>query len=149
MTVASITQAEADRLLKMEKFPAINQEHKFPDFGGQLSIDLINQQEKEDFILNYTRGNIKLEKRNHLIRSRKIIVLARLDLDGPPHRNPDGEEIEPRHLHLYREGYADKWAFPVPDNVFSNLDDAYQTLEDFMRYCNIIEFPRIERSLFT
>lgn len=143
------SQADADRLFKMEKFAANDDKIPFLDFGGKLEINLINAAQKEEFILNYTRGHIKLEKRNHLIRGHDVIILARLDLDGPPHRNPDGEEIGPRHLHLYREGYADKWAFPIPDGVFKDLDDAFLTLEDFMRYCNVVKLPRIEKGLFS
>lgn len=149
MSSTSFNQEEVDRLLGMEKIPANNDNYQFPDFGGKLSIDLVNFAEKEEFVLNYTRGHINLEKRNHQLRGHKVIILARLDLDGPPHRNPDGQEIGPRHIHLYREGYADKWAFPVPDGIFHNLGDAYQTLQDFMRYCNVVQFPSIDRSLFT
>ncbi|KJU85379.1 prophage protein [Candidatus Magnetobacterium bavaricum] len=42
---------------------------------------------------------------------RKIILL-RLCFGGHPHRNPDDTEISSPHLHRYREGYADKWAYP-------------------------------------
>ena len=53
------------------------------------------------------------------------------------------------HLHLYREGFGDKWAFPVPPKHFSNLADPWLTLEDFMRFCNVTEPPFIRRGLFT
>jgi hypothetical protein len=76
-------------------------------------------------------------------------VLVRLDFGGAPHRNPDGEEIGSPHLHLYREGYGDKWAVPVPEDRFENLSDPWQTLEDFMRYCNVVQSPMIRRGLFT
>ncbi len=72
----------------------------------------------------------------------------RLDFGGAPHRNPDGEEVGSPHLHLYREGYGDKWACPVPPDHFSNLDDLWLTLQEFMRFCNIAEPPFIKRGLF-
>ena len=106
--MTDFTQREADRLLGMDKFSANDDNYQFPDFGGKLSIDLVNSAEKEEFVLNFTRRSINLQKRNHQVRGHKVIILARLDLDGPPHRNPNGQEIGPRHLHLYREGYADK-----------------------------------------
>ena len=53
------------------------------------------------------------------------------------------------HLHVYREGYGDKWAVPVPADRFGNLADVWQTLSDFMGYCNITQPPRIQRGLFT
>ena len=58
-------------------------------------------------------------------------------------------EIGARHLHLYREGYALKYAYEIPADKFKNLDDAFQTLFDFMEFCNIIRLPRIRRSLFS
>lgn len=77
-----------------------------------------------------------------------MVVLARLDF-GAPHRNPDDTEVGVPHLHLYREGFHDKWAHPVPDGMLSNPVDAWQCLLDFMRFCNVAEAPRITRGLFT
>ena len=70
-------------------------------------------------------------------------------LGGAPHRNSDGEEIPALHLHMYREGYGDKWAIPVPADRFTSTTDPWETLEEFMRFCNITQPPRIERGLFT
>ncbi|MDG6271690.1 DUF6978 family protein [Glaesserella parasuis] len=81
-------------------------------------------------------------------RARKAIVLVRLDIEGPPHRNPDGEEIICPHIHLYREGYGDKWAYPLPDELKSVLDRPYELLDKFMDYCHIIGKPMIQRELF-
>lgn len=145
-----LTQAEGDALLALEKVAIANDvDIDLPDLGGAIDISFVSQNRREEFVLNYTRNSIKLSKRNHHFRGRKVVGLARLDLDGPPHRNPDGQEVGARHLHLYKEGYALKWAFDVPADKFTNLNDAFQTLEDFMRFCNVVQFPRIRRSLFT
>jgi hypothetical protein len=77
-----------------------------------------------------------------------VVVLVRLDFGGSPHRNPDGEEIGSPHLHVYREGFGDKWAMPVPLDVFANLHDLARTLDDFMDYCHVVSRPAIERELF-
>ena len=82
-------------------------------------------------------------------RARQVVVLVRLDLGGAPHRNPDDEEILAPHLHMYREGYGDKWAISVPADRFTATPDLWVTLEDFMRFCNITQPPHIERGLFT
>jgi len=50
---------------------------------------------------------------------------------------------------LYREGYADKWAYSIPDGVFSNIADPWQVLQDFMSYCNIVRPPNFQRGLFS
>ena len=80
---------------------------------------------------------------------RKAIVLMRLDIDGPPHRNPDGEEIPCPHLHVYREGYADKWAHAAPAGSYPNTQDLFSTFLAFMKQCNIVDPPRVEKGLFS
>lgn len=145
-----LTQAEGDALLALEKIAVANEkEIDLPDFGGAIEFNFISKNRREEFVLNYTRHTINFSKRNHHFRCRKVVGLARLDLDGPTHRNPDDQEVGARHLHLYREGHGLKWAFEVPVDKFKNLDDAFQTLEDFMDFCNVVEAPRIRRSLFT
>ena len=78
-----------------------------------------------------------------------MVVLVRLDFGGAPHRNPDGKELACPHLHVYHEDYGDKWAMEIPKDKFPNLLALWQTLQDFMRYCSIIEPPFIQRGLFT
>jgi hypothetical protein len=78
-----------------------------------------------------------------------VIVLLRLDLDGPPHRNPDGVELPCPHLHVYREGYGDKWAMGAPVDRYPDTADLFSTCEAFMRDCNIIGPTRIEKGLFS
>lgn len=80
-------------------------------------------------------------------RARQVVVLVRLDLNGAPHRNPDESELPCPHLHLYREGFGDKWAIPAPIADFPNPTDLWQSLSDFMRYCHIVQPPYFERGL--
>lgn len=94
------------------------------------------------------RGRIDLLKVTQQNRARVVVVLIRLDLGGSTHRNPDGQEIPCSHLHIYREGFGDKWAIPVPVQQFRNIPDLWQTLEDFMVYCNITRPPNINKVLF-
>ncbi len=104
---------------------------------------------KEEFLLDMHRGSINLKKVTYQERVRKSIVLLRLDLGTAPHRNPNGEEIPPLHLHRYREGFGDKWAFPLPRDCFEDLNDLYQILKDFMKFCNIVKPPVIRRRIFS
>jgi hypothetical protein len=80
-------------------------------------------------------------------RARQVVVLVRLDLAGAPHCNPDGEELPCPHLHIYREGYGDRWARRVPASEFSNVEDLWQTLQDFMRYCKVAKPPNIQKGI--
>ena len=144
-----LTQAEADALFAMEKRRADDEHRTFPGLGGSVTAPLTSLDRRESFLLDVSRGRIDRAKLKYQTRSRVVVILARLDIAGPPHRNPDGEELPSPHLHLYRESFGDKWAFPVDANAFSDLSDAWKLLEDFQRYCNITEPPLIQRELFT
>jgi hypothetical protein len=75
-------------------------------------------------------------------------VLARLDFGGSPHRNPDDQEVPCPHLHVYRAGFGDKWAITVPADKFPHMGDLWQTLQDFMKFCNVVDPPAINQGLF-
>ena len=137
MSEIVIIQAEADELLAMQKIVDKKTQRNFMVADKKFEVSLTSVDKKEKFVINYTRGRIKLSKRNHHLRAKKIIGLARLDLNGAPHLNPDGKKIGVSHLHLYREGFALKWAFPIPEDKFRDTNDIEQTVEDFFVYCNI------------
>ena len=61
--------------------------------------------------------------------------------------NPDGEEVGSPHLHVYREGYGDKWAFPVPAGRFTDLGDRWRPFQDFLGFCKIVQPPNVRRGL--
>lgn len=149
MAEINLTQAEADSLIAMAKRRIDNTEWEYPGLGGGVSIPLISADRREQFVLDMRRGRIDLAKGTYQNRGRQVVVLVRLDFGGAAHRNPDGEEIASPHLHLYREGLGDKWAIPVPNDRFADLRDSWRTLEDFMRYCNVVEPPIIRRGLST
>jgi hypothetical protein len=148
MAEINLTQAEADSLFAMEKISTEAREWDMPDLGGGVSVPLISPDKKEQFVLDISKGRIDLKRQKYQNRAREVVVLARLDL-GSPHRNPDGQEVGVPHMHLYREGYGDKWASVLPDGVFSNLDDSWQVLSDFMKYCNVTRAPNFKRGLFS
>lgn len=149
MAEINLTQAEADALIVMEKRRIDDTRWSYPGLGGAILIPLMSADKRENFSLDISRGRIDLLKGKYQNRARQVIVLARLDFGGQPHRNPDDEEIPSPHLHIYREGFGDKWASPVPAEHFSNMSDLWQTLNDFMDFCNIKEPPIIERGLFS
>jgi len=148
MADLNLTQIEADALIALPKHRVDDTQWDYPGVGG-ISIPLVSADRREQFVLDLRRGRIDLSKETFQNRGRQVVVLVRLDLGGAPHRNPDGEEIGPPHLHLYREGFADKWAVPAPPDRFANLSDPWGTVEDFMRYCSVVEPPLIRRGLFT
>lgn len=147
MSDVDITQAEADALISMEKHRADDQTRDFPNLGGCISVPLLSVDKQESFVLDIRRGRIDLLRGTYQNRGRQVVVLIRLDVGGQPHCNPDGQEVPAPHLHIYREGYGDKWAMPVPGEAFPNASDLYQTLRSFMVYCNVTRQPVIEGRL--
>ncbi len=149
MADTNLTQAEADALIAMEKHRANDERHNFPMGGQSLILPLHSPDKREVFLLDLSRARIDLAKIKMQNRARQVVVLVRLDLAGAPHRNPDDVEVPCPHLHLYREGYGDKWAMPLPVAHFPVPSDVWNTLARFMGYCNITQPPHIERGLFT
>ena len=145
MSRDDLPQGEADMLLGMEKHRVNERTTAFPDLGQAAVIPLQSPDLQEQFILDLgcskrNRQWVKLQN-----RARRDLVLVRLCLGGASHTNPDEEEIAAPHMHVYREGWGDRWAVPLPTAHFANVEDVWQTLHDFMRYCNITKPPRIER----
>ena len=99
-----ISQDLANQLLKMEKVRENDTEYDFPSLGGELRVVLFSVDQKEEFFLDIRRSFINLSRTKYQSRARKNIILLRLDINGGPHRNPDGQEVGSPHVHIYREG---------------------------------------------
>lgn len=143
-----IPQWEAERLIAMHKTYSGGGSLRFPPPGGELHIPLVGADRREIFTLDVTRGTIRLTKVAYHTRARQALGLCRLELDGPPHTNPDGAHLAGTHLHRYREGYGLRWAEPLPA-LFSDRGNLLLTLEHFFQYCAITAGPIIEGGLFT
>ena len=142
-----LTQAEADALMIMQKRTADGHAKMFPVPGGKLVLELESVDRTEDFLLDVTRSRIEFSRISYQNRGRSVIVLKRLDLNGPPHRNPDDKTVPCPHLHVYREGFGDKWAEAVPSGRFTDLNNLSQTLSEFMTECNVVEPPTVNPGL--
>lgn len=105
------------------------------------------------FSLDVTQKRIVLKLKCQLRCTTEAVVLARLDF-ASPHRNPDGTAVGVPHLHVYREGYGDKFAYEVPPGMLKNPDDPLQVLLDFLETYHIerngiVDLPNAaERPLF-
>lgn len=147
MVDIDLTQKVAGELVSMEKHRIDDTIYRFPRGGEGLSVQLVSADKREEFFLDLRRGRIDLNKVTYQNRARKIVVLIRIDLEGPPHRNPDGTELLCPHMHKYQEGFGDKWAYAIPQEHFRNILDLWITLIDFMKYCNITKQPHFQRGL--
>jgi hypothetical protein len=153
----ALAQAEADELLTLPKrfvdHTAIEFRLTEPmDFERTLwSVD-----RREEFLLNVERGNRNRVRLKYQTRARKVIVLARLELNGPRHRNPPGQPYRPgqwlggTHLHLFKEGFDDRIAYLLTDvhgwGLRGVIDDI-AALQEFLRFCAVEECPPIQTAV--
>jgi len=143
----SLTQAEADYLIALEKQFVTDDVLILGDTELEFSRPLVSLDGREQFIFDVWRGTLNLKKYKLQLRARVVIQLVRVEVAGAPHVNPDGIVVPCPHIHLYREDYDDKWAFPLSDYPFSDPDDIIVTFSDFAQFCNIQRIPRIQRSM--
>ena len=47
------------------------------------------------------------------------------------------------HIHIYREGYDDKWAYPLDKKIKTDPKDLIQVLIDFFKYNNLDNHDKI------
>jgi hypothetical protein len=114
----------------------LDDERKFPQPGERLVIPLVSVDKREDFLLDITRSQINVAKITHQNRARHVVILMRLDIQGAPHRNPDGEVIPCPHLHIYRENFGDKMGLLIaggqvsaPGRSLPNLRGLYDRVQ--------------------
>lgn len=132
-----LTQQEANSLIESLKILLIkNRLINFPNPGESLLLECKDGNNNK-YIIDVARGRRKPSKATFQNRYNKSIVLLRVDIDGPPHDNPNGEEVECPHIHIYSEGYDDKWAYPLDQKLKTNPEDLIQVLIDFFTYNNI------------
>lgn len=133
----------------MEKLKVDDSIYEYPGLGGVIRVPLQSLDRRELFFLDVARNQIKLTKGTYQNRARGVVILARLDFGGAPHRNPDDAEVACPHLHVYREGFGDRWAVPLPPGRFTDGSDPWVLLKEFMNFINITDVPDIRRGLFT
>ena len=106
-----LTQAEAEALIEMLKKMAKKGRLIFPSPGGRLIFEAVGVENGDSFDVSISRSVIA-EKCTYQGRDKgSSSILLRLDLNPTnKHFNPDGELICGSHLHIYQEGYGDKFA---------------------------------------
>lgn len=144
----SISQQEYDYLMALDKV--------FDDPSELLSLGpppldwsrpINAPATKDKFLLDFYRGSFELTKYTFNKRYRQTVILLRYDSLGR-HTNPDGVTFDGPHLHLYREGYNDKFAFQVEHIGISEADDRADVLKKILWYCNVQPIPVIDKGLF-
>lgn len=145
-----IDQKLADYFIKLKK---VKVENLIYDLAlPKLQIPLMgHSQPQEEFILDINKNTIRLEKYTIQNRVRKSIGLVRVDFGAGGHTNPDKSIIYGPHIHVYKEGYDLKWAFPLPYvgsfGSFVDQGNLLNNLEQVYAFCNIAEPPQVQGML--
>jgi len=139
-----LTQAEADHFIQIAKHFVLPPASISIPAGFDDTFELASLDDREKFLLDVWRGTLRLTKLRFQNRVRTVVVLVRLDVDGAPHTNPDGEKLSGTHLHLFKEGFEDKWAYPVDPKVFTLLSDPGTTFQEFCAFCKIESPPPVQ-----
>lgn len=153
----ALTQAEADHLLHL---PKVFLDQSPIEFTLTEPMDqerlLRSTDRREEFVLTLERGNRKRLRLKYQTRARDVIVLARLELNGPRHRNPPespykaGQWISGTHIHIYREGLDDRVAYELedaPEWSDNQTADGIAVLERFLRFCAVTAWPPIQTAM--
>ena len=139
-----LTQVEADRMLAVRKVARNKERRIYPGLGNKLVVPLQSHDGQEIFMLDITPGRKIRTKVSWQTRTQTGDVLARLDF-GVEHSNPDDSVAGSPHLHLYREGERDKWAYSIKPGstdfcgiAAPALDAGHKVWFDyFLAICNI------------
>lgn len=149
-----LTQTEADALLQMAKEFVESDPLEIPRTQPASFVrSLVSTDRREEFLFDFERGNRNRVRLKYQTRGRKVIVLARLDINGPAHRNPPDSPYKPGkrfngpHFHRYTEGFETRIAYELSDVSGLTIRDPAQAvfcLEDFLKYCAVQSMPNIQ-----
>ena len=131
-------------------------------------INLKSKNGTEEYSIEIYRSRTKINKIkiNYTNLARKQYTLRRLDINGLVHRNPPklprsnnipdslisllshyvGKTVKCPHVHIYVEGYNDKWAVPIHEVPELNIlgKNIIQITREFFDYCNVKKIPYIK-----
>jgi len=144
----AVTQEEADYLMQLDKKFVKDDPIVVGHFPFKVICELVSADGRERFHLDLWHSSLRLKKYTYQNRARVVIPLVRLDIgDTLEHTNPDEVHLCGSHIHLYREGCDDKFAFPLSSYPFSDPDDMITTLTEFASFCHIVNLPPVSGRL--
>ena len=134
--MSELSQEKANNLIAMDKF-FNGAKMNLPQVGETAKIELSDSSKSHTFYFDIDRrGRIEL-KSKFQNRYETNEVLVRLDINGPQHINPDGSKVGRNHIHIYKEGYADRWAYDTDKFGFGVYNSFQEYFFKFCEYCHI------------
>jgi hypothetical protein len=118
-----------------------------PSNGDKLKLHLKNSLNQDNFELNISTHSIRIEKTNYHLQENRILPLLRLEVFATPHKNPNGEKISENHLHIYKEGFEDRWAYPV-DHILKHSRDRIIIFQSLLDTINLQSKLTVDKDIF-
>ena len=153
----ALTQAEADALLHMDKrFRDSSEIVLTRTLPMDFRRELLSLDQRERFFLDVWRSPHIAARLRHQTRARASVILARLDIGGrrhwnpPTEENPEGGWVGGTHLHVYREGLGDRFAYAEEELHslgFQKPLALVGTFEHFLRFCSVVRIPKIQQGI--
>lgn len=156
---APLTDTESLELIREEK-QFKDDGFEFPKQGESQTLEAEGLVSHTEYLMDINRKLCTLSRITYQNRVQKHIILLRLDIDTKPHTNPDGNTISGTHLHVYKEGYLDAWAYELDDPFIQGINpgfnlkdllcqDMERRFEAFSRLCNFTSYPIAVCDLFS
>lgn len=140
MVDTMLTDKEAQDLINALKyFHKKMQQYILPDPGKKDQLDLISEDGKNEFKIDLNQGIIEPKCTFQLRLNRANLILVRVDIGGPTHENPNHKKITGPHIHIYRQykSREDRWAYPLPNDLFASSADYVLTFINFLEYIHV------------
>lgn len=144
----AITQKEYDFLMSQDK--------EFDDIISPIELGpapihwtrkISSASTKDIFLLDFHRGSFEISRYTINKRYRQTLIMVRYDNKGR-HTNPDGVSFDGPHIHLYKEGYSDKFAYPIEEVGILEEDTMEEVFNKIMHLCNIKKYPSVIIPMF-
>lgn len=141
-----MTDIEFYDLMKLKKV-FVKDTIKLPDNGENKTYDVKSLLTKDRFYLDVDRRG-KIELSRFKLQNRYAptkLPLVRIDIDSPPHLNPDGTKTSRNHIHIYKAMDNNTvnlpWAYDLEDFAYINFNASQisfmEVFSSFCEYCNI------------
>ena len=140
-----MTDIEFQSLIQLKKIFA-KKGVILPFTGNCNTYDLKSTTTSDKFYLDIDRrGSIELKVKLQSRYVRNRLPLVRIDINSPPHINPDGRKLSRNHIHIFRECDNDTgnlpWAYELNDVFKTNFDlkslNFMSAFNLICKYCNI------------
>lgn len=135
-----INDQEFARLMQLKK--RFTKHPVLPKMNSKAIYSVIGDTPQEQFEVHIERKNVIEFQANKskFQESYYKLPLIRIEIDAPPHTNPDGSCTGRNHIHIFREGAGLSWAYDlssISPNLFLDQGNFLSLFCDFCQYCNI------------